>query len=108
MTEQLQTLGTPVTDPTEASLMKQEYSLLLNKLLNACDGTQPAVAIASAISAAFCVAVDATEPAHSESARKYLQGCIADAFNSMDIAFAAKAGAQNDDVADTGVVGGTD
>lgn len=99
----VQTLGEPVTDPTEAQLMQAEYSLLLNKLINACDGTNPGVAIAATLSAGFCIAVDCTPLESKDSARKYLEGCIADAFASLDRAFEAKAGAENGD--DTGEQG---
>lgn len=91
MTEKLVTLGEPVTDATEAQLMQAEYSLLLNKVIGVLQGTQPAVAIAAAISAAFCVAVDATPFGQKDSANRYLQSCLADAFDSLEKAFAAKA-----------------
>jgi hypothetical protein len=100
MTDAIATLGEPVTDATEASLMQAEYGLLLNKVIGTCDGTQPAVAIAACISAAFCVAVDATPVESADSAKRYIQACLADAFASIDRAFAAKAGASNGD--DTG------
>jgi hypothetical protein len=88
-------LGTPVTDPTEAQLMQTEYQLLVTQLLNKCIGTQPAVAIAACVASAFCVAVDVTPVEQKDSATKYLQACIADAFANLEIAFQAKAGATN-------------
>jgi len=91
----IETLGEPITDPTEASLMQQEYALLLNKILNVCNETNPGVAIAATISAGFCIAVDCTPVEAKDSARKYLEGCIADAFASLDKAFEAKAGAED-------------
>lgn len=97
----IETLGTPVTDPAEANLMQAEYGLLLNKVLSACNETHPGVAIAACISAGFCIAVDATPVESKDSARRYLESCIADAFASIDRAFEAKAGAANGN--DTGV-----
>jgi hypothetical protein len=93
--EEAPLLGTPVVDPTEAQLMQAEYGVLMNKLLNACDGMQPGVAIAASISAAFCVAVDCTKVEHKQVARKYLEGCFADALAQLDNAFSKKAGAEN-------------
>lgn len=93
----VRTLGEPVTDEAEASLMQAEYGLLLNKIIPVCEGTQPGVAIAATISAGFCIAVDHTPIADKESARKYLEACVADAFAALDRAFEMKAGAENGD-----------
>jgi len=83
-------LGTPITDADEAQLMESEYGLLIRKLLNECNGAQPGVAIAAALSAAFCVAVDVTPVEHRDAARRYLESCFRDALNGLEQAFNIK------------------
>ena len=96
----IETLGEPVTDETEAQLMQAEYALLLNKVLQSCNGTAPGVAIAACISAAFCIVADNTPVSNSAQATRYLESCVADAFAGLKRAFEAKAGEENGD--DTG------
>lgn len=81
-------LGEPITDEAEQALMAQEYKLLLNKLLSACGGASVPVAVAAAVSAAFCIAVEGASSV--DEARNYLRSCWHDAEAKLEQALEMK------------------
>lgn len=84
------------------------YKVLLNELLGKCGGSTPGIAIAAAMSAAFCVATDSVP--EQSTATNYLTACFYDALKQLPAAYAEKAKAEvpvggNDNGSDTGEEG---
>jgi hypothetical protein len=84
----------------EVQELVAEYNLLLNKLIGACAGTKPQVAIAASISAAASICVEAIEDC--QQAKDYFARCVSDAHGKFDEAYKQKAMANG---ADTGSEG---
>jgi len=74
--------------PMDVAVMQAEYGILVNKLLNACHGANPRVAMAALLGATGSIAVQSS--ANEMIARNYMFACVNDVVAQLAPAFKQK------------------